>query len=71
MTVLNANNKAPNLTSQTQVNGDTNKFEVLGRPLSSLPTVRINYKNGYKEDVPKIVFLLTTYFLENSKHFTS
>ena len=53
------------------MNGDTNKFEVLGRPLCSLPTVRINYKDGYKEDIPKIVFLLTTYFLENSKHFTS
>lgn len=30
--------------------------------------VRINYEDGYKEDVPKAVFLLTTYFLVHPQH---
>jgi len=40
----------------------------LGRPLNSLQTVTINYPEGYKEDVPKAIFLLTTYFLVHPEH---
>ena len=42
---------------------EVNRFELLGRALHNLLLVRINYGDGYKEDVPKAIFLLTTYFL--------
>ena len=38
---------------------DVNKFELLGRTLESLQVVTINYPDGYKEVIPKCVFLLT------------
>jgi hypothetical protein len=44
---------------------DENQIDILRQVFT------ITAQNGYKEEVPKIVFLLTTYFLENSKHFTS
>lgn len=48
---------------------DVNRFELLGRALNSLVLVRINYADGYKEDVPKALFLLTTFFLVHPEHF--
>ena len=44
-------------------------FELLGRPLSCLQRVTIRYADDYKEEIPKIVFLLTTFFRVNSEHF--
>lgn len=49
-----------------QLEGDSNKFELIGMPLHSFPTVQINYAKGYKEVIPKIFFLLTTFFRVNS-----
>jgi hypothetical protein len=34
-----------------------------------LPSVRIKYDSDYYEDIPKAVFLLTTYFRVNRQHF--
>jgi hypothetical protein len=45
-----------------------NKFELLGRPLDSMPTVTIINPDGYKEEIPKVLFLLTTYFIVHPQH---
>lgn len=59
------NTQQPHQSTEGQ---DVNRFELLGRPLQSLTLVRINYADGYKEDVPKALFLLTTFFLVHPEH---
>lgn len=59
----------PKISGAAQVNTEANKFELLGRPLQCLPRVRIDMTENYKEEIPKIVFLLTTYFRVNKAHF--
>ena len=48
--------------------GEVNKFELIGMPLNSFPTVQINYSETYSEVIPKVIFLLTTFFMVNQKH---
>jgi hypothetical protein len=50
---------------------DVNKFELLGRTLESLQVVTINYADGYKEEIPKCVFLLTQFFFVHKEHLES
>jgi len=46
------------------------KYELLGRPLNALLRVTVQYENSeYREEIPKIVFILTTFFRINKEHF--
>lgn len=59
----------PNTTVSANATQETNIYELLGRPLNCLQRVTVRYENDYKEEIPKIVFLLTTFFRVNKQHF--
>lgn len=69
--ILQSNNVGKFQTGpgKQQTGSEPGKFELLGRPLKGLPLVRINYKDGYHEDVPKVIFILTTFFFVHPEHF--
>ena len=50
---------------------ESNKFELLGRTLNTFPTLEIKYSDEHSEILPKIFFLLTTFFKINEKHLKS
>lgn len=53
------------------MNEEQNKYELLGKTLTAFPTLELRHSDTYSEVVPKIFFLLTTFFKINSKHLNS
>ena len=45
-----------------------NENELLGNLIGNFPTIKIHYRANYYEEIPKIFFLLTTYFQSHSEH---
>jgi hypothetical protein len=39
-----------------------NENEILGNLLTNLPLIKIRYEGNYYEEVPRIFFVLVTYF---------
>lgn len=36
-----------------------------------MPLIKIEHQNNYVEEIPRIIFLLTTYFENKPQHFAS
>lgn len=45
-----------------------NENELLGNIVGNLPLVRIRYDENYSEEIPKIFYLLTTFFSYHPDH---